>query len=321
MKLLVKLKKYIHLYVIGLLLLIGTIFLFSKQDLDKLIPSLFEANFLLVFLAFVFFMVYLFAKSLIFKRVLKLVGFKVGKISSFRVILSSFFVSETLPSQMGSLYRFYVMKSFLGIKVLRSAAAISIDLIVGLMITFSLAATGILVVLSRGFNFQINYVLFVFMFVVMLAFFVLLSINRKVIINFLKVRFKNWVRLQKLVGEIDLSTNKFNRLDLVILGLIDILSAFIATLMLFTLGLSVGELLPFFSLLFVLPLIYILNWLPLTVGGIGITELSLSSILVLFGVSPLVALQIVLLNRAVRILAVLVGGVNLLTIKSVKIKV
>jgi uncharacterized membrane protein YbhN (UPF0104 family) len=72
--------------------------------------------------------------------------------------------------------------------------------------------------------------------------------------------------------------------------------------------------LPLTAIIFIVPLVFIINLLPIHIGGFGTTELSIVFFLTQLGIEPISALTIAILNRFVLILGIIFGAFNLMKI-------
>ncbi|MFQ6087388.1 MAG: lysylphosphatidylglycerol synthase transmembrane domain-containing protein [Candidatus Methanofastidiosia archaeon] len=293
--------KKVHVNILRFLVAILILsFLTLKIGVENLQEVMKKVNLRFIFLAILIYIFALFAVSYRLKLMLKNLDLNLGISQIFWCNMLGMLVSEVTPGRVGYLTTAYALFKKGKIKKSRSLSVIlSVQ-----VLDFSLRT---ILALAAFF-----YLFYTFKKISEIRFMMLLGISTLFLITFFLLILSTSREITKLVEHIPYKSEKikesieiFQRLHRESLS--DFTNIFILTLSswIFTgarwifVGNSLSLNLSPLTYLLLQPLILSLSFLPITLGGLGITEGAVAGIFVLLGVEPEAALAFALLDRGV----------------------
>lgn len=267
-----------------LLTIIGIVlfaYILLNINISDLVTILLNINPYYLIIALVIYFICLFFKILKWKWIANIIApdftFSLASIS----FLTGFAFSTITPAKMGDLLRiFYVKKT--GAEYGDALSALVMDRIIDILMLFVIGITA-LIVFSQFFEMQIIPVEIVVSLLVLIVLFVLIISSRKSL-RILLIPVYNLIIPEKwkagAVRQFKFYFDGFSRLlsspgkmsQAVAAGLVSWILPFVYS---YFLALSIGVELPFFFFVVVVPIIAVIEFLPLSISGIGTRDLAL----------------------------------------------
>jgi glycosyltransferase 2 family protein len=285
---------------------------FSKIDLKLVAAQLAAANPWLILAALALFEVAIIINGVKWQVLLHAQGVRVPFGALLQFLFMGFFFNNFLPANVGGdVIRGYGLARYTD-RAADAAVSVVVDRIVGLIAYMSTAfvAAVILVNLSRGKDLeQVEWVAFVALLALLVAFATLLSrrvravLSRVFALRFLSPLAPLWGRIS---GAFDAYRFQYRALASAFgLGLLGIVCTALVN---WLLSQSMGGLMPLPTIFLLNPLIALTLMLPISIGGIGVSQTAYPFFYGLAGVPPSHALAVSLLMQALMIIGSLPGA-------------
>jgi glycosyltransferase 2 family protein len=285
---------------------------FAKIDLKQVGAQLATANLWLVLAALALFEVAIIINGAKWQVLLRAQGVRVPFGPVLQFLFTGFFFNNFLPANVGGdVIRGYGLARYTD-RAADAAVSVIVDRIVGLIAYMStaLVAAIIAVNLNGGQGLRdLEWVAFVALLALLAAFAVLLSRRvRRVLSRFFALRWLSplaplWERIS---NAFDAYRFQYRALALAFgLGLLGIVCT---TFVNWLLSQSMGGLMPLPTIFLLNPLIALVLMLPISIGGIGVSQAVYPFLYGLAGVPPSHALAVSLLMQAVVIIGSLPGA-------------
>jgi glycosyltransferase 2 family protein len=285
---------------------------FTKIDLKLVASQLAAANPWLVLAALALFEVAIIVNGMKWQVLLRAQGVRVPFGPLLQFLFTGFFFNNFLPANVGGdVIRGYGLARYTD-RGADAAVSVIVDRIVGLIAYMSTAfvAAVILVNLRSGQGLQeLEWIAFVALLALLAAFATLLSrrvraiVSRLFTVRLLSPLAPLWNRIS---SAFDAYRFQYRALALAFgMGLLGIVCT---TFVNWLLSQSMGGLMPLTTILLLNPLIALVLMLPISIGGIGVSQAAYPFFYGLAGVPPSHALAVSLLMQAVVILGSLPGA-------------
>jgi uncharacterized protein (TIRG00374 family) len=300
--------------VVKIVISVGLIFwAFSKIDLKQVAGQLAAANPWLILAALAVFEVAIIVNGAKWQVLLRAQGVRVPFAAMLQFLFTGFFFNNFLPANVGGdVIRGYGLARYTD-RPAAAAVSVIVDRIVGLIAYMSTAfvAAIILVNLRGGQGLQeLEWVAFVALLALLAGFAVLLSrrvrtgVSRFFAARWLAPLAPLWSRIS---SAFDAYRFKYAALAMAFgMGLLGIICT---TFVNWLLSQSMGGLMPLSVILLLNPLIALVLMLPISIGGIGVSQAVYPFFYGLAGVPPSHALAVSLLMQAIMIVGSLPGAV------------
>jgi uncharacterized protein (TIRG00374 family) len=285
---------------------------FTKIDLKLVAAELAAANPWSILVALALFEVAIIINGVKWQVLLRAQGVRVPFGALLQFLFTGFFFNNFLPANVGGdVIRGYGLARYTD-RAADAAVSVVVDRIVGLIAYMStaLVAAVILVNLSAGEDLQqLEWVAFVALLALLVGFATLLSRRvRAVLSRFFAMRLLSplaplWSRIS---GAFDAYRFQYRALALAFgLGLLGIVCTALVN---WFLSQSMGGLMPLPTIFLLNPLIALTLMLPISIGGIGVSQAAYPFFYGLAGVPPSHALAVSLLMQALMIIGSLPGA-------------
>lgn len=298
------------------LVLIGLIlfaFILSSIDLQKLILILLKANLYFIFPAFVLLFFVLFGKTLKWWLIVRGHGINFSLKDSFYYWCAGFFVSIFTPGRIGDVVRaFYLRKNT---RLITGFSTVVIDRLIDVTLLLFLSFFALL---FFAFIFGVEIISFPLIFLIFVIFIILIFLfsKKKYAVFFLKPFFKLLVpekfreKLQLNFSLFYESLNEFKRNKSVLIKAIGV------SLFTWFCSISIGYLaavslqisLPFYFFWLVIPIITLVELIPVTVSGFGTREATVIFLFSFYSLSSEQAVAFSLLYWIIAYLSVIFIG-------------
>lgn len=286
------------------------IFILSKIDLCKMIIELRSVNIIFILLAFLTQLLAIPIRSFMWKTSLLVqkINAPLSLLMTLNLITS--FFNNFLPTTMGGdIVKAHKMSKYSG-KTIESIASVIVNRLCGFFALITFSVFGVIF----GFKLikETNIASVVFILLFLSIFFILFIFNKKLIEKF------------KFIKKVTIFFDKKNMLaqfyesfyiyksdkkNLFFIYMIALLAQFIVLIYYYVIILSLNLNIPFLYLMIVVPLICILEMLPISINGIGIRECAALFFFTKVGVAPHLAVLIGLINFLLRTIVSLIGGI------------
>jgi uncharacterized protein (TIRG00374 family) len=266
-----------------LFLLVG-IFLFVyillNIDIGKTIQILSNANISLIILALLLLIFTVVMKALKWKMLIGMYdkGYPLG--SATKAWLMGFSLSMVTPARIGDISRAYYIKHKISIG--KGITTVIIDRVIDITILFCMAIIG-LVSFAAFFTSDSNLFLIISVLFVLFIFGVYASTKKKLVKIFLRPVFDRIVP-EKHKSSLNLTFNDFylgldsikrHRKNVIFAAVLGVIIWFVSIVPYYLLALSIGLDLPYMFLLSVVPIVALLDMLPISFSGIGTRDAAL----------------------------------------------
>jgi len=285
---------------------------FAKIDLKLVSAQLGAANLWLVLAALALFEVAIIINGVKWQVLLRAQGVRVPFGALLQFLFTGFFFNNFLPANVGGdVIRGYGLARYTD-RAADAAVSVIVDRIIGLIAYMSSAFVAAIVVanLRGGQGLQrLEWVAFVALLALLVAFATLLSRRVRAIMS--RLFTSRWLSplaplWNRISGAFDAYRFQYRALALAFgLGLLGIVCT---TFVNWLLSQSMGGLMPLTTILLLNPLIALVLMLPISIGGIGVSQAAYPFFYGLAGVPPSHALAVSLLMQAVVILGSLPGA-------------
>jgi uncharacterized protein (TIRG00374 family) len=292
-------------FLVAAALLISLLFFIDTQNLGEVFLNI---NFFWIFIAFFFLIISAIVMSYRWHYLLLIHGLKQPFKTTLKITLLSAAFGSALPGGMGQdVIRAYQMIDNIG-KIISVSSSIIIDRFIGLYSMLFLAFISSLILQSMQnvaapvFILFILQFAFVFAWVILLAFRVRIGdwLNFKVMENNTSIICKS-LRFFHAITDIRIIRTVFLRSFL-----LSILAQLIRCLIFFFLFLALGEHVNLLLLLLIVPLVFIIKFIPVSIGGLGVREGALIYFGGLYGVRASICFSAGILSHILPILLPLV---------------
>jgi len=289
-------------------------FIYTKIDLSNLFLTLKKANYWLILLALAVFVFNRMLISLRWKVILSAYEIPVSLLKVIKIIFVSMPAGFLTPGGAGTdLARGYQVSKQHG-QTADVAGSIIIDRIIGLYAMFFVAFLAAYISPPLEYLYEIKTVLTICIFLLTIGAVVGLYVLR-VYGNRITIKFSEKLnaQLSKLINAlVDLSVLKKIILPIVSISLLVQLCRCVVFYFLY---LSLGVQLDFLYFLVLIPLVFVLLFMPISLGGLGVRETSLLFFFSQLGVAGEVSVSAGLLGYGLEVLMVVVGIFIFLTSK------
>ena len=285
---------------------------FAKIDLKQVSAQLGAANLWLVLAALALFEGAIIINGVKWQVLLRAQGVRVPFGALLQFLFTGFFFNNFLPANVGGdVIRGYGLARYTD-RAADAAVSVVVDRIIGLIAYMSSAFVAAIVVanLRGGQGLQkLEWVAFVALLALLVAFATLLSRRVRAIMS--RLFTSRWLSplaplWNRISGAFDAYRFQYRALALAFgLGLLGIVCT---TFVNWLLSQSMGGLMPLMTILLLNPLIALVLMLPISIGGIGVSQAAYPFFYGLAGVPPSHALAVSLLMQAVVILGSLPGA-------------
>lgn len=281
-------------------------FIYTKIDLSNLFLTIKKANYWLILFALAVFVFNRVLISLRWKVILSAYEIPVSLLKVIKIIFVSMPAGFLTPGGAGTdLARGYQVSKQHGQKA-NVAGSIIIDRIIGLYSMFFVAFVAVYFSPPLEYLFELKMILTISILILTIGAVVGLYVLR---------RFGSKIKIgfsEKLNAQL---TNLINALvDLSLLkkifapiAMISLLVQFCRCVVFYLLFLSLGVQLDFLYFLVLIPLVFVLLFMPISLGGLGVRETSLLFFFAQFGVASEVSVSAGLLGYGLEMLMLLVG--------------
>ncbi|MCL4384995.1 MAG: flippase-like domain-containing protein [Cyanobacteria bacterium] len=291
------------------LLLLLFIILLNYKHFSLIFNSILNVKILYIILASVTCMVSLFFESLRWNVLLRAQNKKINAGYLFVLIMTGFFYSNILPSNIGGdLYRVYDINKNKKIPLNISASSVFLERFFGfisIVIYFLITSFSI-------YRIMRNYVITITIFLsIALVLFLIIIKPEFFKIDRLFKKFKKLGRLEKKFNSFKDVLNSYkDKIPYLVSGFIlNIIADTLIMVMYYFVSISLGLNLNFISFMFIVPVIFVFTAIPISIGGLGVRENTIVFMLTRFGISGSDAVAFSLFILFVFILNAIAGGV------------
>ncbi len=281
-------------------------FIYTKIDLSNLFLTIRQANYWLIILALAVFVFNRILISLRWKVILSAYAIPVSLLKVIKIIFVSMPAGFLTPGGAGTdLVRGYQVSKQHG-QTADVAGSIIIDRIIGLYSMFFVAFVAAYFSPPLEYLYEIKIITTISIIILtigaLVGLYVLRTYGNKIKISF----SEKWnTQLSKLINALaDLSVLKKVFLPI---ALISLFIQFSRCIVFYYLFLSLGVKLDFIYFLVLVPLVFVLLFMPISLGGLGVRETSLLFFFAQLGVASEVSVSAGLLGYGFEILMLLVG--------------
>jgi len=290
-------------------LLLAFIVIKNYKDFSKIYYAIAGISVLLICLAILTHLFMLWLESILWDVLLRGLDVKINRAYLFQAMMIAYFYNNLLPSNIGGdFFRVYDLAKNHKAPAAKCASAVFIQRFFGLItIAIFFTATSFSI-----YSMLKNYVIIIAVFLgIAFVLFTLLAkpslfkIDR-IFIRFAKIR-KFWPKIQ---GFSDAVLSYRNRVPRLLLGLvINICCQMLFTVMFYFISISLGLDISFMTLAFMVPVIFVLIGIPVSIGGLGVRENLIVFLLLSFGVANEKAVAFSLIVLFVHIFNAAIGGI------------
>jgi uncharacterized protein (TIRG00374 family) len=291
------------------LLLLAFIVIKNYKDFSEIYSAIAGISVLLIAVAVLTHLLMLWLESILWDVLLRGLDVKINRAYLFQAMMIAYFYNNLLPSNIGGdFFRVYDLAKNRGAPAAKCASAVFIQRFFGLItITIFFVATSFSI-----YRMLKNYVIVIAVFLgIAFVLFTLLAkpslfkIDR-MFLKFARIR-KFWSKIQ---GFSDAVSSYKNRLPRLLLGLaINICCQMLFTVMFYFISISLGLDISFMTLAFMVPVIFVLIGIPISIGGLGVRENVIVFLLLSFGIANEKAVAFSLIVLFVHIFNAAIGGI------------
>ncbi|MBM3700465.1 MAG: flippase-like domain-containing protein [Actinobacteria bacterium] len=295
------------------LALLAFIVLKNYKNFDEIYKVLTSTVSLFIAFALITHLFMLFIESLRWHVLLYAQGERVSRAYLFHSMMIGYFYNNLLPSNIGGdFFRIYDIAKNRDVPVQKSASAVFIERFLGLItITIFFAATSFSI-----YRLLKNYVITITVFLaIAFVLFILLSKPQLFKIDRFFKKFKKldkaWLKIKDFS---DAVTSYKNKLPALFLGLfLNIASQLLFTIMFYFISIALGLNVSFLTYAFMVPVIFVIIGIPISIGGLGVRENLIVFLLSAVGVQNEKAVVFSLVVLFIHIFNAVLGGIAYLT--------
>ncbi|MEM7816463.1 MAG: lysylphosphatidylglycerol synthase transmembrane domain-containing protein [Candidatus Aenigmatarchaeota archaeon] len=288
-------KKSLAFFVSGFLLFL----IFNKIEIEKVYKTLIKSNLYLVLITLIIsFFVNIVLGTYKWNRILYILGFSLPFREALNIRCGFLPFKLIFPLKTPELIKAFYLEKKKNIPILKAISSLITDRVFNLIATLSIFLVGLIFVrMKLNFLFPFSLLLFLFAFV-------FLNFPRKILLKISKlINVKIYqFTLQVLSGLMDLNFSQ--KFILTFYSFLYQLSEFINTYLLFK---AVGLEISFWLICIFIPLVIVINNLPITVLGLGTREALLIFLFSNYGAKELILSAGLLVSLIEHIFPVLVG--------------
>lgn len=267
------------------LLLLIFIVLKNYKNFQEIYNAIITVSLIFVFLAIVAHSSHILMNALRWNVLLRALGVRINIAFLYQDTFIGYFYSNLLPSNIGGdFYRVYDIHKNKDVPLSKSLSAVITERflsVISMLVYFAITSFSLYSMLKKSII-----IIAVFLFIALILFIVVLRPKFFRIDRIFK-RFKKLNKIEKKIESFNNAVNLFrNKMPHLLTGL---LFTFIAQgfymLLYYFISLSLGLDLSFTSFIFILPVIFVLTGIPISIGGLGVRENTIIFLLARFGVS------------------------------------
>ncbi len=290
------------------LLLLSFIVLKNYKNFDEIYAALINISVIFIVFALLTHLFMLWLESLMWDVLLRAQDVRIKRSYLFQNIMIAYFYNNILPSNIGGdIFKVYDLAKNKKAPVDRCASAVFMERFLGLIsITVFFVATSFSI-----YSLLKNYIIVIAVFLVIaFVLFLLLAKPRlfkvdRIFYKYNKIQ-KFWPKIQ---GFSDSVASYRNRLPYLALSFaINICCQMLFTVMFYFISVSLGLNISFMTYAFMVPVIYVLTGIPISIGGLGVRENTIVFLLTGFGVSNEEAVVFSLIVLFIHIFNAMLGG-------------
>jgi uncharacterized protein (TIRG00374 family) len=290
-------KKRNLLPVIGLILFL---WIMINIEIKTVAVAIGNADPFLIIMAALLSVPIVLTKSLKWKIIIKSYKTEFPLLKATEAWMIGFFLGIITPGRIGDVSRAYYMKKTTGISTGKSITTVFIDRIIDISILFLLAITGIGLSLT-GFSGTREITFYVVMFFMLFLAVIILLTRRKITYFLLKPIASTFIPgkyrslLSRLFHDFYHGIGEMSKSKMAYALLVDIVSWALSVLQYCLLSLSLGlniQLMFFFA---IIPIVILLDTLPVSISGLGTRDAALIFFFSLIGLSSEMAVSLSLL--------------------------
>jgi glycosyltransferase 2 family protein len=295
------------------LALLAFIILKNYKNIDEIYRVLAGTVSTFIVFALITHLFMLYIESLRWHVLLFAQGQRVGRAYLFQSMMIGYFYNNLLPSNIGGdFFRIYDIAKNRNVPVEKSASAVFIERFLGLItITIFFGATSFSI-----YKLLKNYVITVTVFLA-IAFVLFTLLSKPQLFKIDKI-FKKFKKLDKawlkIKGFSDAVTSYKNKLPALFLGLfLNLAAQMLFTVMFYFISISLGINVSFLTYAFMVPVIFVIIGIPISIGGLGVRENLIVFLLTAVGVHNEKAVVFSLVVLFIHIFNAVLGGIVYLT--------
>ena len=301
MRLIKKILPFVGIFIFALLV--------GKVGVEKIWGSLGQAKIHFLIIAFLLNIPAVFLQWLKWDVVLRRLKIRVGFWEVVKLFLVGYFYAAISPGRVGVMMKGYYLKEKTGHSLTKCSLSVMIDWVFGLFVTYLVALLGVVfllgTVVGEG---AVKMVLVGVLAIMLLIMFLLFGKGKNFLyfwLSFLPAKgLKN-----KIFGVLErMHEEKFGAGDFLVIFLANAAFYAMALTRAYFLALSVGVGVSFWVLAASVSLVLTFAFLPVTVSGVGVSELGLVFLLGQFGAEPSRVISYSLLGYLTVIIPQAVGG-------------
>jgi len=290
------------------ILLLAFIVIKNYKDFSEIYSAIAGISALMICLALITHLFMLWLESILWDVLLRGLDVQINRAYLLQAMMVAYFYNNLLPSNIGGdFFRIYDLAKNRGAPVAKCASAVFMQRVFGLItITVFFAATSFSI-----YRMLKNYIIVIAVFLgIAFGLFTLLAKPSlfkidKLFLKFTKIR-SFWPKIQ---GFSDAVLSYKNRIPRLILGLaINICCQMLFTVMFYLVSISLGLDISFMTLAFMVPVIFVLIGIPISIGGLGVRENVIVFLLLSFGVANEKAVAFSLIVLFIHIFNAALGG-------------
>jgi len=299
-------KKRNLLSLIGIFLFI---YIIANVDVFKIVNLLSKLKIEYVLLALVLSIPAVLLKALKWKVIIKSYNFDYSLIGASKAWLAGFFISIVTPGRIGDFSRAFYLKKESGFSLGKSLTTVVVDRIIEIALLFLFAFIGLLLIASNFVG--AGEILFYFLLFFLLFIVAVLVVSKKslmrFVFGFVSKRFvpdKYHATFGKIFQDFYEGIGKMSKNKIITAYLIGLMSWIIAIFQAYILSLSLSINLTFTFFFAVIPIISLLDILPISFSGIGTRDAALVFFFATMSVAAETAISFSLLVLALNYLAI-----------------
>ncbi len=300
-----RIKKILPL--IGILIFIYVIY---RVGIDKIIDVLPTIQWSYIILSIILSFVVVTVQAWKWDLILKRQGINLNFYYILKIHLISLFYGNITPGRIGTFCKIFYLKEKTHRDLGGCISSVTLERFLDLFTVgfFALIGSSIALHYFKGIFLE-----FLFLFLILVAI-LIISLNHKsrefVIWNLFKFlipkRLKDRARQSFIAFEDTLLEPK----QIIIPMIVTIVTWIGIYAQMYLIGLALNLNIPFLKFIFISSIATIVTLIPITVGGIGTSEITITVLFnTIFGIAPAVALSLAIINRIIGLIVTIVGGI------------
>ncbi len=267
------------------ILLLLLIVLKNYRNFQDIFSALLEINLLFILFAIFTHLFNIFTDSLRWNILLRAQGIRISTGFLYQSTFIGYFYNNLLPSNIGGdFYRIYDVHKNKDVPLSKSLSTVIIERFFGLIcitVYFIITAFSLYSILRQSIV-----LISIFLAIAFLLFSIIIR-PKFFRIDRLFRRFKRLEKVEKKIISFNDAINAYkNKWPYLALGLtINFISQSLFMVLFYFVSLSLGLNLNFMTFVFVVPIIFVLTGIPISIGGLGVRENTIVFLLTNFGVS------------------------------------